>query len=161
MKAGCLMHSFPLPGAPGAGEPSCSHVCNGQHHPIPTPGSPQIAQGYTGGGRRVSLVIAGPSSSTFFQCLWCISGATVQCQPRAPSATAGATQLWGVKPNSCPHLWPLSLSAVVSLAETRFPAGRRQAGSSRKAAGTVRMPGCGGWSSCGPSRCQSWAAGPR
>lgn len=33
--------------------------------------------------------------------------------------------------------------------------------SAGKAAGAIRMRGCGGWSSCGPSRCRSRSAGPR
>lgn len=159
LKADRLMHSFPLPGAPGAGQPSCSRVCSGQHRSIPTPGSPWTVGVHRGRQKGV----LGDSWAFFqhlFQCL-CTAGATVQCQPHAPSPAASATQLWGVKPDSCPHPGSLSLATAVKLAKAAFPAGRREAGRAGKAAGTVRRPGCEGWSSCGPSRCQSWAAGPR
>lgn len=89
------MHLFPLPGAPGAGEPFCSRVCSGQHRPKPTPDSPSDCPGLHRGRHESVLSDSWAFFQHLFQCLVVHTGATVQCQPHAPSVTASATSCGG------------------------------------------------------------------
>lgn len=169
VKAGCLMHSFPLPGSPGAAEPCCGRVCWGWRCPTPTPGSPWppaclgVHEGEAGGCPCDSRALI----QRLLQCVPVHSGfhsAVPALRTQRRGWYCLVAQLRGGQARCLypPH-GPLPRQPCRGRRRLRFwqqQAGKREAGSAGKAAGAVRTRGCEGWSSCGPSQCRSWAAGP-
>lgn len=153
VKAGCLMHSFPLPGSPWQqslpGAVSAGAVLPHAHARRPL--APSLPQGRWEGVPTT----AGPSPGG------CHGVVPAQRAQRCGQHHS-AVQLQGAKLCACPCPWHLPQAAVMSPAEEAafWAAGREEADRAGRAACAVRTWGCGGWSSCGPSRFQSQAAGP-